>query len=106
MDGSDHGTGLLRGTGELAMAYVTKAMRDRARADRLEDVAGADLQLMRRLDGKFSERAISDRQERYPELTADNAGVAIKFQEERIKEQRDGCAEYQAALKRVLQVTR
>jgi len=83
------------------MAYLTRAMRDRARADRLEERCGADLLTLRQLDNAFSEQAIRDREAKFPVLSAANADAAITYQATRIDELRKDHAEYQAALARV-----
>lgn len=83
------------------MAYVPRAIRDRARADRLEDRAGSSLELMRRREREFGARAILEREGRYPALTADNVAAAMDFQARRIRDLREADGEYQQALRAV-----
>ena len=84
------------------MAYVPRAMRQRSAADRHEELHGADLAIMRRLERQFGEQAMRERIAHWPVLDASNVDAAIRFQETRAAELRAGHAEYRAALTRVV----
>lgn len=63
------------------MAYITRAMRDRARAEAMETPGLARQRVARR---QAAEMAIEDRKRAYPVLTDENADEAIRYQESRI----------------------
>lgn len=83
------------------MSYVTRAMRQRAAADRREEQHGPDLVTMRVLDRQFADQAVKEREARFPVLDAENFVAATEFQNARIEALRATSEPFQSALRRV-----
>ncbi len=80
------------------MAYVTRAMRERAADDRREARIGKELQTMRQLDSAFFQQALTDRMAKWPMVTIETIEEQLAYQNRRVDEQRAESKVYQACL--------